>query len=102
MGLAATGQWAEAERQARNALRENPYCANLHFTLGRQHYLRGEYGEAKAAFTRARDMDRLPFRAPTLFNQILREVASSSNGCCSAKWKLLSRRRRHTASSAAS
>ncbi|MYB71588.1 MAG: hypothetical protein F4X75_24210 [Gemmatimonadetes bacterium] len=78
--LTAAGHWAEAERQARNALRENPYCANLHFTLGRQHYLRGEYGEAKAAFTRARDMDRLPFRAPTLFNQILREVAASSNG----------------------
>ena len=76
----ATGQWAEAERQARNALRENPYCANLHFTLGRLYYLRGEYGEATAAFTRARDMDRLPFRAPTLFNQILREVASGSEG----------------------
>ncbi len=75
--LTAAGHWTAAERQARNALRENPYCANLHFTLGRLHYLRGEYGAAKAAFTRARDLDRLPFRAPTLFNQILREVASS-------------------------
>ena len=78
--MTAAGHWVEAERQARNALRENPYCANLHFTLGRLHYLRGDYGEAKAAFTRARDMDRLPFRAPTLFNQMIREVAARSNG----------------------
>ena len=62
----------------RKALREKPYCANLHFELGRVYYRRGEYEAARSAFAQARDMDRLPFRAPTLFNQILREVAAGS------------------------
>ncbi|MEE3257725.1 MAG: hypothetical protein VX293_00810 [Candidatus Latescibacterota bacterium] len=67
-----------AEDQIGTALREKSYCANLHFELGRRYYLRGQYDRAKVAFEQARDMDRLPFRAPTLFNHIIREVTADS------------------------
>ena len=42
------------------------------------HYRQGEYAKASKEFVYARDMDRLPFRAPTVFNRIIRRLASAS------------------------
>ncbi len=64
----------KTEQWAKSLLQENPYCANMHFELARMHYQRGDYRSARASFVHARDMDRLPFRAPSVFNQIVREL----------------------------
>ncbi len=66
------------EQGLKMALAQAPYCAALHFELGQLHLLRGESSQAHQAFLRARDMDRLPFRAPTFFNQIIRQMAATS------------------------
>jgi lysophospholipase L1-like esterase len=66
----------ETEKWAKTLLQENPYCANIHFELARMHYRRGAMRRARAAFVHARDMDRLPFRAPSVFNQIIRDLAT--------------------------
>ena len=55
------------------------YCAALHFELGRHYYDRNQSDQAQQAFVRARDMDRLPFRAPTFFNQILHQLADDKD-----------------------
>jgi hypothetical protein len=51
----------------------------LHFELGRHYYDRSQSNQAQQAFVRARDMDRLPFRAPTFFNRILHQLADDKN-----------------------
>jgi tetratricopeptide (TPR) repeat protein len=78
--LVLQGRLAEATEQARDALRDHPYCANLHFLLGHLYYQRGAYELAQDALSRARDLDRLPFRAPAVFNQIIRQQARSATG----------------------
>ena len=71
-----TGDLATAdELTLKSLLAQSPYCASLHFALGRHHYREGTSAQAQQAFLRARDMDRLPFRAPTNFNRILRQLA---------------------------
>lgn len=67
------------ERTIKNLLAQSPYCAALHFALGRHYYRQGLSAQAQQAFIRARDMDRLPFRAPTNFNRILRQLADDQD-----------------------
>ncbi|NKB71151.1 MAG: hypothetical protein GKR89_29115 [Candidatus Latescibacteria bacterium] len=73
--LQRRGRWRQVEQGVRSALRQAPYCANLHFALGQSQYQQGRYPQARAAFVQARDLDRLPFRAPAAFNQIVRDLA---------------------------
>ena len=76
-GLVRQGRQQEAIDLCEEALDEDPYCAGIHFELGRLHYRRKEYSKAHKAFVYARDMDRLPFRAPAVFNQIIRKLADA-------------------------
>ena len=78
--LVHEGQTQQAIQTCREGLQASPYCANLYFELGRIYYDQGEYGKARQAFGRARDMDRLPFRAPTVFNQTIRRLATRTEG----------------------
>ena len=78
--LVRQGRLQEAIDICEKALDEAPYCAGIHFELGRLHYRRREYSKAHKAFVYARDMDRLPFRAPTVFNQIIRKLAGAAEG----------------------
>ena len=64
----------QGERTLKYKLGQSPYCAALHFELGRHYYDRSQSNQAQQAFIRARDMDRLLFRAPTFFNQILHQL----------------------------
>jgi lysophospholipase L1-like esterase len=76
--LVRRGRFADARQRARDGLRRSPACAAAHFELA-QLYLRvGQGDEARAAFVQARDLDRVPFRAPTVFNHILQQVAAGS------------------------
>ncbi len=59
---------------AGESLRKSPQCAAAHFELGRLQEMEGRGREALASFRLARDLDRVPFRAPAVFNEILRET----------------------------
>ena len=78
--LVGQGRVREAVQLCEEELNETPYCASCHFELGRLHYLQGEYRKASKEFVYARDMDRLPFRAPTVFNRIIRRLAGAAEG----------------------
>jgi len=69
----------QGERTLKYKLGQSPYCAALHFELGRHYYDRSQSNQAQQAFIRARDMDRLLFRAPTFFNQILHQLANDKD-----------------------
>lgn len=57
-------------------LRNFPHHAAAHFAAGEAFYQAGELAKAGRAFTRARDLDAIHFRACSPFNRIIREVAS--------------------------
>ena len=78
--LAAGGNLEEAAAAADRALESHPDCADLHFQLGRVRYLQGRYRQAAGAFASARDLDRMPFRAPSSFNEVILELAGGSGG----------------------
>ena len=80
VALDRQGRLLEAVAVCEEALNQAPHCANIHFELGRLHYRGKEYEKAHQAFVRARDLDRLPFRAPTAFNQIIRDLAGRARG----------------------
>ena len=79
-GLASEGNLEEAAAAADRALERNPDCADLHFQLGRVRYLQGKYPQAAAAFASARDLDRMPFRAPASFNEVILDLAQEGGG----------------------
>ena len=79
-GLASEGNLEEAAAAAGRALESNPDCADLHFQLGTVRYLQGKYPQAAASFAAARDLDRMPFRAPASFNELILELAEGSDG----------------------
>ena len=74
------GDLAEAGRLAATALEEHPDCADIHFQLGQVHYRKGEYSQAAEAFASARDLDRMPFRAPASFNRVIHDLVAGSGG----------------------
>ncbi len=78
-GLAALerGDAAAAATAFRAALRLDEGAADAWFGLARALSLAGDYGEAAGAYGRARDADQLRFRAPGLFNDIIRAVAAA-------------------------
>ena len=72
--LERRGQLEEAVERCKEAVEQAPHCANLHFELGWLHYRWNRFEAAHQAFVRARDLDRLPFRAPSAFNQIISQL----------------------------
>ena len=79
-GLASEGSLEKAAAAADLALENNPECADLHFQLGRVRYLQGHYPQAAEAFTSARDFDRMRFRAPASFNEVILDLTEESGG----------------------
>jgi len=53
--------------------------ADYHFKQGMKHYQEGTYQKARTQFSLARDYDLLRFRAPSEFNEIIREVADKQD-----------------------
>ena len=58
----------------RESLKASPECASAHFELARLQEMDGRDREARASYSLARDLDRVPFRAPAVFNEVLRET----------------------------
>ena len=54
---------------------QDPGAADGHYVLGHALLAGGDRDAAAQAFRRARDLDALRFRAPTAFNEVIREVA---------------------------
>ncbi|MEN8182077.1 MAG: SGNH/GDSL hydrolase family protein, partial [Myxococcota bacterium] len=50
--------------------------AMLHFKMGRCQRSLGRLSEAARSYRRASDLDRIPYGAPTRYNEILRELAA--------------------------
>ena len=70
----------EAIQVGEETLAQAPECANIHYELGRLHYRQGAYEQAHRHLARARDLDRLPFRAPGPFNQTIRDLVRDRPG----------------------
>lgn len=68
------GRTQAAQDYLRSVLQEAPECAAAHFELGRLYLGAGRLAQARAAFVTARDLDRLPLRAPSILNQVLRDA----------------------------
>tara|TARA_Y100000588_G_scaffold379206_1_gene460978 strand:- start:342 stop:1778 length:1437 start_codon:yes stop_codon:yes gene_type:complete len=68
----------EAERSYQTALRLFPDHAQTHFDLGHVYLALGQRDRAELSFTRARDLDVLPIRAPSGVNEAIRSVAGET------------------------
>ena len=78
-GYEEAGNHASAlEKYLAAAELDNSY-ADLQFRLGRCYWTLGDYPKAKAAYTMARDMDTLRFRADSRINEIIRHVAEDGS-----------------------
>lgn len=74
-GLLVQGDASGAARRLQEAAGLAPFHAETHFALGRALEQAGDYQAALLSYSRARDLDYNPFRAPSDLNQILRQIA---------------------------
>ncbi len=71
-GLLLHGEASPAVQQLQEAAELAPVHVETHFALGRALERAGAHDAALKAYSRARDLDYNPFRAPSDLNQILR------------------------------
>ena len=69
----------EAERIYQTAIELFPNHAQTHFDLGQVYLAEGHQDKAKRSFTRARDLDVLPIRAPSAVNETIKSVAEETD-----------------------
>ena len=69
----------EAERIYQTAIELFPDRAQTHFDLGHVYLAQGHQDKAKRSFTRARDLDILPIRAPSEVNETIKSVAKETD-----------------------
>ena len=69
----------EAERIYQTAIELFPAHAQTHFDLGHVYLAQGYQEKAKRSFTRARDLDILPIRAPSEVNETIKSVAKETD-----------------------
>ena len=72
-------QLEEAERIYQTAIELFPDHAQTHFDLGHVYLAQGHQDKAKRSFTRARDLDILPIRAPSEVNETIKSVAKETD-----------------------
>ena len=71
----ADGNWKAARSVLETLLRLDPRAADVWFALAQVEQSAGNSGAARRAFRMAKEHDRLRFRAPEAFNQLIRQVA---------------------------
>lgn len=69
----------EAVRIYQTAIELFPAHAQTHFDLGHVYLAEGHQDKAKRSFTRARDLDVLPIRAPSKINETIKSVAKETD-----------------------
>ena len=69
----------EAVRIYQTATELFPAHAQTHFDLGHVYLAQGHQDKAKRSFTRARDLDILPIRAPSEVNETIKSVAKETD-----------------------
>lgn len=69
----------EAERIYQAAIELFPDHAQTHFDLGHVYLAQGHQDKAKRSFTRARDLDILPIRAPSEVNETIKSVTKETD-----------------------
>ena len=69
----------EAVRIYQTAIELFPAHAQTHFDLGHVYLAEGHQDKAKRSFTRARDLDILPIRAPSEINETIKSVAKETD-----------------------
>ena len=67
---------AESERRYRAFLNRHPGFAEAHFRLARVLERFGNWDEARTEYRRARDLDAMPQRCPTAFQEAYHQVAA--------------------------
>ncbi|MBT8135719.1 MAG: SGNH/GDSL hydrolase family protein [Gammaproteobacteria bacterium] len=68
-----------AAASARQLAADFPAMATAHFLIGRAEYGLDNFTAARQAFVVARDLDRLRFRAPQVFEEVIRASAAANN-----------------------
>ena len=76
IGRAASGDNAGAIESFLAAMSIDDRFAELHYRLAQCYQEQGRKAEALEAFSRARDLDALRFRADSSINQVIRDVAA--------------------------
>jgi tetratricopeptide (TPR) repeat protein len=71
-------RWSEASEILKTAIEIDPRFAELHYRRGKALFALGRYGEAKVAFTRARDEDICPLRALSSIREKLAVVTRAT------------------------
>ncbi len=70
------GDYEKAEALLQQALQLDESNAAVHFKLARLYEAKGDYGQARRCYEKAKDLDSLRFRAPSAFNDTIRELAA--------------------------
>jgi len=78
--LTSEGKYREASDALTAGLSSYPDDAMLYFLRGQLQSAMGNNTGARESFVKARDLDRLPWRAPSQINSIIRRVASGVPG----------------------
>lgn len=78
-GLLESGQFQAARETFTRALELDSAAAEAQYYLGKSLLAGGDSARAYARFAKARDLDRLRFRAPGIFNRIIQQVAAQEN-----------------------
>lgn len=78
-GLLESGQFEAARETFTRALELDSAAAEAQYYLGKSLLAGGDSARAYARFAKARDLDRLRFRAPAAFNRIIEKVAKEAD-----------------------
>ncbi len=74
------GKYQEASGAVTAGFGRYPQDAMLYFLRGRIQAATGAYADARESFVKARDLDPVPFRAPSEINSVIRRAASGHAG----------------------
>ena len=77
----AASSWDRAEGLYREMVRRHPGFAEGHFRLARLLDRSGRWDEAREHYVLARDLDGMPFRCVSAFQDVYREVAARHPAC---------------------
>jgi len=74
------GDTAKAIQAFHLANRVDSLYAECYFQLAEIDYAQGNFATAKSYYTKAKELDNLRFRAPKVFNEIIRNVPLTAKG----------------------